>query len=190
MTERISALDHRPIDFVREVSPDALDFYVKGLRGLYMPESEQRFLDPSDRLHGKFGRYVLANSETSETFREILLMGTVVTLGPKAYGAIDSLLHFQIRSALINMVRRGEVEHVPEGVPIDVQHVDYGQTQIILGKDDQLQSVLVSGASFEFGRASEEGRQQTCELFDSLLEGTVTVVNANPTPETYDDIIQ
>jgi len=91
MPEPISALDLTPYDLIREVSPEAVNFYVEDLSGLYLPEEFQnehadvtdvKYWRARERLRGKFGRFtVMQFEESGEEEREdqldgILVMGT------------------------------------------------------------------------------------------------------------------
>lgn len=190
MTQPISALDHYPSDFVREVSLEAIDFYAKGLSGLYMPESDERYFNSRERLMGKFGRFMVERTpEDEETVsKNVLLMGTTATLGPRG-SSYGQLRHSLIKNALRNMIWEG-IDGLPKEGKLQVKILDYGHTCIVVDEGNNPETLLVSGSSFDFGRADEAGRQRTCELFSELLGGSIKVDNIDPRPTDRESILQ
>lgn len=123
MPASISALEHKPSDFVREVSTDAITFYVDELSGIYLPEEfkeahadrfDVEYWKPEDRLRGKFGRFALKRAEETgdeKPLDGILVMGTTIGLsGLDRDGYMASLRHFtlddKIRDILEERVSR------------------------------------------------------------------------------------
>jgi hypothetical protein len=190
----ISALERKPTDFIREVSPDALNFYAKGLSELYLPEDfrqahnsyKAKYWKSEDRLRGKFGRFALLDTREEvgqDELEGMLVIGTTIALS----GLMESLRHFQ----LDNMAR-GEILSQRDLTypPIQVIGVDYGATSIGLDESGTPQSISVGESSCDFGRADAEGRQKTCELFEQLLGKDIQVINADPEPQEYEQIIE
>jgi hypothetical protein len=209
--ERISAIDLNPIDCVREVSPAAIDYYVEELSGLFLPpdfveaniDSDPQLGEwgPDERLRGSFGRFVvdyyaeqegdLANVAPAES-QEMLVMGTTIGLPGPYYNmfGMRSLKHVDLLEYL-KRASRNEADQ--KGMITNIRKVDFGHTEIVLGEDGTVKKLLVSGSSYDFGRADEIGRSETCRAFERALEGVVEsfveVVNVNQVPRGYDRII-
>lgn len=197
MADPISALEHRPSGFIREVSPEAIRFYVSDLSRIYLPEEfrtkhsdiyDVERWEPENRLGGKFGRFTVRHAQEEEgqpELDDILLMGTTIGLYGLDRRNLMSLRHATLSNGIVDILEaRGLAE-----TPVRVKDVDYGATSIILGENGTAQALRVSSKSYDYGRAETEGRQQTCELFERLLAGTVEVINADPEPRPHDRII-
>ncbi len=197
MDSPVSAILHEPSDFVREVSADAIKFYVNGLSKIYLPDGFKQanagVLDvecwkPEDRLCGKFGRFALLHAVEGAQAQldDILMMGTTIGLsGVSHYGlCMASLRHNRLEAQALHILRSRGLDK-----GISVEPADYGSTTIVLDKSGKPQSVVVDGSSVEFGRANTEGRERTCELFRRLLGGDIGVDNAEPSPREFGRII-
>jgi hypothetical protein len=197
MCNTLSALDHRPSDFIREVSPEAVGFYVDDLSGISLPETfktehadniDVRFWKPEDRLQGKFGRWAVTRVEDDKEIPldDILLMGSTIGLtGFDRYGDLQSLRHVMLLTAVRGVLKnRGLTDE-----PLGVKAIDYGSTAIHV-EDGEATKLTVGGSSVDFGRADKDVRQRTCEAFGSLLGNHIEVVNLNPEPKDYERIIR
>ncbi len=113
-------------------------------------------------------------------------MGTTIGLNSlDRRGYFLGLRHSNLRKALRAVAEsRGLI-----GQPIDVTPVDYGRTNILLDSDAIVRGLMVSGKSIDYGRADIEGRQATCHLFEELLHKEIVVINGEPDPRPYDQII-
>jgi hypothetical protein len=199
VSTQISALEHRPHDFIREVSPAAIDFYVEELSGLYLPDdfrqahgdvhSVERW-KPEDRLCGKFGRFALRHAQEEDgqgELDDILLIGTTIGLsGVDRYRRMKSLRHYELEDNARDMLKDRNLT----GPPIEIIGVDYGGTSIKFDDNGLPQSIRVEGLSYDFGRAEAEGRQETCKLFERLVGNSVQVINVDPEPKEYEQIIE
>lgn len=194
MANPISALEHKPSDFVREVSLDTIIYYSDELSGLFLPDEFRsthadvinvKNWKPEDRLHGKFGRFALRHTGDCE-LNDILVMGTTIGLhGLDRYNNMESLLHRNLHGRARDILEeRGLTDEI-----IGVDRADYGVTRIELDERGAPKSVSVSGLSIDFGRANAEGRQRTCELFERLLGVSVQVINVDPKPKEHDRIV-
>lgn len=182
MANRISALECIPSELIREVSLEAVELYVEGLSGLYLPDStRQEHLDssdirnwkPEDRLRCKFARFAISRS--AEKLKDVLLMGSTVKVGRvDQHGGLDILRHYEFQGKLLRNIleKRGDADH-----DVAVRSVDYGNVRIELGPDEQAKKVVVSGRSIDYGSADTDGRKETCELFQDLLGTTILVEN-------------
>lgn len=98
---------------------------------------------------------------------------------------LSSLRHYDLFEKLRMIIaERGLID-----TGIEVQQADFGSTTITLNEDSTVSSLKVSGYSIDFGRADTEGRQQTCELFESRIGKAVEVVNLDPSPGEREKII-
>lgn len=197
MAERISALDHRPEDFIREVSVEALSFYADDLSGLFIPEDFKvknnvyavKRWHINQRLLGKFGRFAL--SEDSEDklveVEEVMLMGSTIGLDRLSRSTDNflSLDHYQLELAVPDVVRaRGLQDRVGLSSALD-----FGITSIGLDDEGVPNSLLVFGKSSTYGRADAEGRQLTVDLMAKLLGESVEVINCEPEPDPNERIL-
>ncbi len=197
MSMPINAFDHEPSDFIRDVSLEALGFYVTELEGLYIPEGSEaehkdsidlRRWEPSKRTAGKFGRFVLGvfneNGEMAEIEEDILVMGTTIPLGePSGRGSMSELLHVMLEAFVY---RRLSAEGCfAEGRSYAA--VDYGATRITV-TGEGVEGIRVGASSFNLGRADEQGRSRTIELFNERLDG-LDVDNTDPVPRQQKRII-
>jgi hypothetical protein len=184
----ISALNHKPTDFIREVSPEAITFYIDDMSGLYLPdEFKQEYWAQlnvkngklEERLHGKFGRFVIGHIENDGKYKEkdVMLMGTTIGLSTSSRnGELEYLRHRNLYETVIKLIEE-------QGMLSDLMKVDpadFGSTSIITTARGSAESIYIGGSSMDFGRAAAEGRQQTCELFQKLLGDTIKVVNVEP----------
>jgi len=191
----ISATECIPEDLVREVSPEAITFYVDELSGIYLPDSLKethadvhsvKYWKPEDRLKGKFGRFSLRPKEGSDeekALEDILVMGTTISLsGLDEFGRMKRLRHYalSLREILEERDLLGQVS---------IDAADYGSTLIQLDDNGVAESLGVGGYSVDFGRATAEGRQKTCDLFEQILGDEVQVINAEPEPRNSQRII-
>jgi len=89
MPAPISALERTPSDLIREVSPEAIDFYVDGLSGLYLPDEFREehgdhfsvaYWKAENRLQGKFGRFALRHTQEDSGAEEEPLGDILVTV--------------------------------------------------------------------------------------------------------------
>lgn len=197
MAAPISALELRPHDLVREVSLDAINFYVDELSGIYLPDEfkeanadvpDVKYWKSEDRLRGKFGRFTLDHvkgNDDEEQLDGILLMGTTIGLsGLDRYKDMNSLRHYGLKAKVRDVLEaRGLL-----GQHIKVNPVDYGSTRIGLDESGATNTVNVSGNSYDFGRAKAEGRQVTCEMFGRLLGNEIQVLNTDPEPRENEQI--
>lgn len=189
----ISALDCRTSDLIKEVSHDALNFYVHELDSLYLPEDfiaehgevfDVVHWSKQNRLKGKFGRFVV-NLE-NETKQDILLMGATVgvdMIGPD--GCLQSLRHFELRHELEHVLHKrgfGNQDY-------DVDREDYGSTKIETDSSGKPKLIIVGGRSIDYGRANEVGRGETCRQFSKILGSDVVVINSDPVPLDYEYVI-
>jgi hypothetical protein len=194
----ISALEHTPYDFVREVSTDAITFYADELSGIYLPEEfkeahadrfDVKCWKPEARLRGKFGRFALKRAEETgdeEPLDGILLMGTTIGLdGLDRYDDMESLRHYAFNEKFRDVLEERDLV----GQRIAVDRADYGATTIKLGSDGLAETVHVDGASGDFGRATAEGRQETCAMFAQLLGNEIQVINVDPEPRPSQRIV-
>jgi hypothetical protein len=200
MPEPISALEHEPFDLVREVSPDAISFYVDELSGIYLPEEFKvgradvlavKRWKPENRLNGKFGRFTVTlvvekgEEENEERLDDILVMGTSIGLsGIDRYRSMDSLRHYTLDDMIGSILKGRDIA----GPNISVRRADYGST-IIGPASNPGEEIIVGSSSYDFGRASTDGRQETCDLFAQLLGDKTRVVNSDPEPREKDKII-
>jgi hypothetical protein len=195
----ISALEHEPHDFIREVSPEAISFYVDEISGIYLPDEfmqqhaevfDVRFWKPDDRLRGKFGRFALSHAQEEEeqvALDDILVMGTTIGLsGLDRDGDMGSLRHFSLQNKVRDVLEARDLV----GKRIRVDRADYGDTTIVLAEDGSADSLRVGGSSIDFGRAKAEGRQQTCNVFEQLLGNAIKVINEDPEPKDYERIVE
>lgn len=200
MSAPISALECEPYDLVREVSPEAINFYVDELSGIYLPDdfknehADVRDVEgwkPEDRLDGKFGRWDVRRAREGGESKEelldgILLMGTTIGLsGLDRDGYMTDLRHLVLRSKVRDVLEKRNLL----GEKITVNAVDYGHTSIKLDDDGQVEAIRVDDSSFDFGRANTEGRQETCDMFAQLLGDEIQVINADPEPREFDQIV-
>lgn len=196
MAEPISAIEHHPHEYIREVSPDAIAFYVDELSGMYLPEDfrqahvdafDVEFWGPEKRLYGKFGRFAVRSEEGSE-HEDILLMGTTIGMGSLDRGGhLESLRHYHFKDMAEDLALNAR-DLDPETWWLEA--VDYGGTTISLDALGKPRKFRISGNSIDFGRANAEGREKTCELAATLLSGTVEVVNSDPEPREHEQIIR
>jgi len=194
----LSALEHQPPDFIREVSPEAISFYADELSGLYLPDDfkevhsevfDVAYWKPEERLRGKFGRFALRYAQEEDgqaELNDILFMGTTIGLsGLGRDGNLASLRHYSFQDKVMDVLE----ERALADERIRIVRADYGSTAIVLGESGTPESLRVGGTSYDFGRAKAEGRQQTCELFERLLSGAIKVINENPEPRERERII-
>jgi hypothetical protein len=194
----ISALERTPYDLIREVSPDAIRFYVDELRGIYLPEDfkqayadvlEVKFWTPQDRLKGKFGRFAVKLVESGGELPAdgILAMGPVIGLSGLANDGrgMDRLRH----STLDEKAQAILKERGLPGADAILNRADYGSTAILLNSDGLVQAIALSSASLEFGRADTDGRRETCDMFKRLLRNEIEVMNIGPGPDGPERII-
>lgn len=201
MVDKLSAPEHSPSDFIREVTPEALEFYVDELSGLHLPEDfdpdtfAAKTWDVKKRLSGKFGRFTVANAEDPETkYDDVLLMGTTVGLGKvDRVGMLSSLYHYNLHDAVWGVLQsRDIIDEISNDAirSLRVDAVDYGSTHIRLGRAGRAEALLVGSSSMDFGRADTEGRQATCVAFETLLENVVEVINSDPEPREREQLIR
>lgn len=193
----VSALEYQPFDFTREVSPAAITFYVDELRGVYLPndfrDSHRDVADikswqPEDRLHGKFGRFMVKRAQNSEECEDILVMGTTMGLSglDRHERDLSKLRHRVFNDTVRDVLdRRGLL-----GKSVSIDPVDYGSTGIVVGENGIAGAIEVGRNSYEFGRATAEGRQETCDLFRQLLGNAVEVINKDPEPSADERIMR
>jgi hypothetical protein len=194
----ISALENTPDEFVREVSPDAITFYIDELSGIYLPEAFKEahagrfdvdYWKPEARLRGKFGRFALKHIEEAgdeEPLDGILVMGTTIGLsGLDRYGDMVSLRHFAFNEKIREILDERDLL----GRLIDVKPADYGATTIKLGDSGVAEALSVDGSSGDYGRATAEGRQETCAMFAQLLGNEIQVINVDPEPRPSQRIV-
>jgi hypothetical protein len=198
MAEPTSALDHEPHELIREVSPEAISFYVDELSGIYLPDdfrqehddrTDVKYWKPEDRLLGKFGRFTLRHVQgegEDEPLDGILLMGTTIGLsGLDRYGDLRSLRHYSFIDTMRDVLEaRGLM-----GQNVAIDRADYGATNIALDGSDIPIRLDVFGSSGDYGRADTEGRRQTCEMFEHLIGPAITVINRDPEPRPRERIV-
>jgi hypothetical protein len=179
----INASEYSPDDFIHNVTPEAIGFFVHDLAGLYLPDDFVS-MNPDgigvsswnidNRLLGSFARYQVEDHD------DVLLMGTTIGLPNADNSDLDKLRHYEFSYALVGLN--------PDTMSRSAKAVDYGRTLIKISQDGTTE-VRVSGCSADYGRANPEVRQSTCKLFSARLPG-IQVVNVDPVPKEYDKIIR
>lgn len=202
MIQPASAIEHQPEEFMREVSPEAIRFYVEELRSLRLPldfraqHACNEYLggwDTEDRLKGKFGRFTVkavGDDVEPKELEDVLVMGTTIGLGELdgtgRYARLRSLRHYSLFDAAEKVLMARGLEDVE----LELNEVDFGFTTIRLNPNGVAKQIVVSAESVDFGRADAEGRLQTCQLFSKLLGDQVAVVNLDPAPDRHSLIIE
>lgn len=192
-----SALDLQPADTIREVSAEAITYFVSKLGDIYLPDGfaaqnsqalDVERWDKCQRLRGKFGRFVVSTEDGDRVEPDVLLMGTTIGLRSlDRFGYLQSLRHYEFHDLVYGaMVRRG----LSESERLRAHAVDYGATEILLDDDGAPTSIKVSGSSLDYGRAGSVERAITCVLFQQLLDAKLGVINADPEPRAHDRIIR
>lgn len=202
MTTPLSALDQAPVDLIREVSSEAISFYVDELSGIYLPEDfrtehsdafDVECWDPQNRLRGKFGRFIVRDAEQQDLearteYEDVLLMCTTIGVGALSRdGFFQSIRHHGFRSM---------VPEVLEGRGIDwkkveIKPVDFGSTKIVVDDNQRASELQILGGSIDYGRADTAGRFKTCELFERRLTDTsIEVANEEPEPREHQQILK
>ncbi len=151
MAEHISALELTPAQLIREVSPDAVEFYVNGLSGIYLPQDvldehagsfDVKYWKPDDRLRGKFGRFVVRQSNeddpnTRKKIDDILLMGTTIGVGDlDLREKFACLRHYEFSGPLQTLLLEREYARNE----VIVSSVDYGDVGILLAQNGQTET--------------------------------------------------
>ena len=196
--ESMSALDFEPADLIREVSSAAIDFYVRGLNTIELPDDfmqqHRKVLgvegwSNKGRLEGKFGRYIVHSEDAGiRSKNDVIVMGTTLGVGglDRDYG-LRSLRHYELQDALYGvLIGRG----VADAEALEVRAVDYGSTVINLTNGGDVESVTVRGRSIDYGRGNAVVREKTCELFVRLLDGGIKVINADPDPKIHEYVMK
>lgn len=200
MSTPISALEQSTTDLIREVSPEAISFYVDELSGIFLPEDfraehhdvfDVEFWKPEKRLNGKFGRFTLKHTEGAEVELElddVLVMGTTIGVGGlDRTGYMHSLRHYALGGLVPAIVQQRGIDWNA----VEARAVDYGSTTIVLDAEGQAAAIKVGGDSIDFGRANSAGRQKTCELFEKHLASTsLQIINSDPEPREHERIIK
>lgn len=202
MIQPTSAIEHQPEEFMREVSPEAIRFYVEELRSLRLPldfraeHACNEYLggwDTEDRLKGKFGRFTLEAIDKDvdpDKLADVLVMGTTIGLGALdgtgRYARLRSLRHYSLFDAAEKVLMARGLEDVE----LELNEVDFGSTTIRLNPNSVAKQIVVSAESIDFGRADAEGRLQTCQLFSKLLGDQIAVVSLDPAPDRHSLIIE
>lgn len=198
MPPLISALEQRTTELMREVSPDAISFYVDELSGIFLPDDFQaehhelfdvKYWKPEDRLHGKFGRFTLKQTEGAAVdLDDILIMGTTIGVGGLDRNRyMHSLRHYALGGLVPAIAQQRGVDWYA----VEARAVDYGSTAIVLDTEGQASAIKVGEDSIDFGRDDFAGRQKTCELFEKLLASTsLQVINTDPEPREHEHVIK
>jgi hypothetical protein len=199
MPHAVSALELEPHDLIREVSRDAINYYVDELSGIHLPDDFKekyaetyavKFWKPEDRLRGKFGRFVLQSAQEEsvgdeEPLGDILLMGSTIGLRGLDGNYMLDLRHYEFLRKARQIL---EARDLPDE-DIKLQDVDYGSTSIKLRDDGKVAAIRVGGSSMDYGRAGKEGRRETCEAFERLLGNEIEVINSEPEPREHQKIV-
>jgi hypothetical protein len=151
-------------DLVRELSPDAIRYFAE------MELSDEWSTDET-ALSGKFVR-----------LGEIILLGTTIEFGPVYRGHRNSLIHMNMLGHGFNGMGEDIVERIKAGAPEDAEYlkgrwplVDAGGSIIRTYKDGQPVNLSLYGNSYDFGRGTEQVRQRTGEIAQSVLGTDFTV---------------
>jgi hypothetical protein len=180
----LDALSTSAYDQIRIASPEAVDWYVNGMRSIYLPKDARNERSavkwkPSQRLLGKFARFAIHSADRdAEPLPDLLLIATSIALGRN----LGSVYHRDMdRWAYFNQLEQGQ----------SLQALDYGYIKIVPNEFTPCRAKLIlMHASVDYGRADVAGRDETCELFkEALADGRMNVINRHPSPASHNPIL-
>lgn len=180
---------HNMSDFMRVVSPEAIDFYVRGMSEIYLSDEYREIFSglligsswkPENRLTAKFGRFMIEGIEGHDEPQELLVMAPLIAVGSiSGRSDLFGIHEPQHRDIEGWTMARNELLGYTASPNYGMHATDWGRTTIDLDTDGQPELLHVYDRSVKFGRATAEGRADTVDHFARVLDGVVTVVNGD-----------